>query len=248
MLAQPGETVDQARPQVPWSLRDVGLTVGWIIAVVIATTIVLGILLVAGNFGDDAELAGALGVTLAVEAAMLLATAWFTVRRYGCGWQALGFRPTRSGGWGVALAVAGAVLAASYFSLAIYFLILELAGVGALEPQSTIPDESFDSVLILPLVIVLAMVAAPLAEETFFRGFLFQALRGRWGTLWAALASAVLFAALHFDPGSMVPFTVIGLLLAWAYVVSGSLWAAIFAHFAFNTISLLVGIAVGGGS
>ncbi len=97
-------------------------------------------------------------------------------------------------------------------------------------------------------MISLAIVAAPVAEETFFRGFLFPTLRGRWGTVWAALASAVLFAALHFDVGSMIPFTVIGLLLVWAYVVSGSLWAAIFAHFAFNSISLVVGIAVGGGS
>jgi membrane protease YdiL (CAAX protease family) len=247
MLDQPEETIDKPRPLVPWSLRDVGLTTGWIIAVVLATTIVLGIVLVAGDFGDDAELAGALGVTLAVEAAMLAATAWFTVRRYGCGWEALGFRPTRSGGWGMALAMAGAVLGASYVTLGVYFVILELVGAGGLEPQSTIPDDSFDSALLLPLVIILAIVAAPLAEETFFRGFVFPALRGRWGTLWAALASALLFAALHFDPGSFIPFTVIGLLLAWAYIVSGSLWAAIFAHFAFNSISLAVGIAAGGG-
>jgi membrane protease YdiL (CAAX protease family) len=248
MLAQPEETVNTVRSLVPWSLRDVGLTTGWIIAVVLATTIVLGIVLVAGDFGDDAELAGALGITLALEASMLVATAWFTVRRYGCGWEALGFRPARSGGWWMPLAMAGAVLGASYVALNIYSVILKMTGAGGLEPESTIPDESFDSALLLPLVIVLAMIAAPVAEEVFFRGFLFPALRGRWGALWAALASALLFAALHFDPGSFVPFTVIGLLLAWAYVVSGSLWAAILPHFAFNSISVAVGIAAGGGS
>ena len=62
----------------------------------------------------------------------------------------------------------------------------------------------------------------------------------------AALASSLLFALLHFNIGSIVPFTVIGLLLAWAYVVSGSLWMAIGAHFAFNAISFLITVAGGG--
>jgi membrane protease YdiL (CAAX protease family) len=45
--------------------------------------------------------------------------------------------------------------------------------------------------------------------------------------------------------GSIVPFTVIGMLLAWAYVVSGSLWMSIGAHFAFNAISFLITVASG---
>ena len=248
MLAQPGETVDKPRPQVPWRLQDVGLTVAWVLAVLLHTSIVLGVVIVVGDFGEDAELAGLFGVMLAVEAAMLAATAWFTVGRYGCGWRALGFRPTRSGGWVVALAVAGAALFAFYVTLGIYFSIVELAGADALKPESAVPEESFDNVLVLSLAFIVVSVAAPLAEETFFRGFLFPALRSRWGTLWAALASALLFAAVHFDPGLIVPFTVIGLLLVWAYVVTGSLWTAIFAHFGFNTISLVVGVTVGGGS
>jgi hypothetical protein len=70
----------------------------------------------------------------------------------------------------------------------------------------------------------------------------------RWGTFWAALASGLVFAALHFSLGSLVPFTIIGMLLAWAYVFSGSLWAAIAAHFLFNSVSFVVGVLLGGGS
>jgi membrane protease YdiL (CAAX protease family) len=38
------------------------------------------------------------------------------------------------------------------------------------------------------------------------------------------------------------------MLLAWAYVFSGSLWAAIAAHFLFNSVSFVVGVLLGGGS
>jgi membrane protease YdiL (CAAX protease family) len=175
---------------------------------------------------------------------LLGAAAWFSVRRYSCGWRALGFRGAVRGGWWVPVVV----VVAAYFTLGVYFLIVELAGLGKMVPGSTMPEGSFESAVTLPLVAVLAIAAAPIAEETFFRGFLFPALRGRWGTFWAALASGLLFAALHVNLGSLIPFTIIGMLLAWAYVFSGSLWAPIGAHFLFNSVMLAIALAQGGGS
>jgi len=245
MLVQPQQDSPGAGPQVPWRLRDLGLAGAWVLAVGILTIIALGIFFaVAGDASDDAEIVAVLGASLALEVALLGAAAWFSVRRYSCGWQALGFRRAVRGGWWVPVAV---VLAA-YLTLGVYFLIVELTGLGELVPESTLPEDFFDNPAIVPLVGVLAILAAPIAEETFFRGFLFAGLRVRWGTFWAALASGLVFAALHFSLGSIVPFTVIGMLLAWAYVFSGSLWTAIGAHFAFNAVSFGVAVATGGGS
>jgi membrane protease YdiL (CAAX protease family) len=245
MLVQPQQGMEGAGPQVPWQLRDLGLAAAWIVAAGILMVIVLGIVFAAAeDISDDGVVAVALGATLALEVVFLAAAAWFSVRRYSCGWQALGFRRAVRGGWWLPLAV---VLAA-YFTLGVYFLIVELAGLGELVPESTLPEDFFDNPAILPLVGVLAILAAPIAEETFFRGFLFAGLRVRWGTFWAALASGFLFALLHFNVGSIVPFTAIGMLLAYAYVFSGSLWTSIFAHFAFNAVGFLVGVVSGGGS
>jgi hypothetical protein len=244
MLVQPQQDIPGARPLVPWRLCDLGLAGAWVLAVGILTIIVLGIVFaVAENASDDAEIAAALGSGLALEVALLGAAVWFSVRRYSCGWRALGFRRAVRGGWWVPVVV---VLAA-YFTLGVYFLIVELAGLGELVPESTLPEDFFDNPAIVPLVGVLAILAAPIAEETFFRGFLFSGLRVRWGTFWAALASGLVFAALHFNLGSIVPFTVIGMLLAWAYVFSGSLWTAIGAHFVFNSVSFGIAVATGGG-
>jgi len=244
MLAQPQQDIPRAGPLVPWRLRDLGLASAWVVAVGILTIIVLGIFFAAeGDANDDAQLAAVLGSGLALEAALLGAAAWFSVRRYSCGWRALGFRRAARGGWWVSVVV---VLAA-WATLGVYLLIVELVGLGDLVPESTLPEEFFDNPAMVALVGVLAVLVAPIAEETFFRGFLFPALRVRWGTFWAALASGLVFAALHFNLGSLVPFTVIGMLLAWAYVFSGSLWVAIGAHFIFNSVSFGIAVATGGG-
>jgi membrane protease YdiL (CAAX protease family) len=81
-------------------------------------------------------------------------------------------------------------------------------------------------------------------EETFFRGFLFGGLRGRWGFFAAALASGLLFAVAHIDPLVFIPFTAVGMIFAWGYVYSGSLLASVIAHLLFNSISF--GLAVSG--
>jgi membrane protease YdiL (CAAX protease family) len=182
----------------------------------------------------------ALGLTLLVEVAFLGTAVWFGARRYRRGWDVLGFRWPARGWWTPIVVLFGA-----YFVLGVYVAIIELSGLADLTPQSTLPEDVFDSPFTLPLAGVLALLAAPLAEETFFRGFLFPGLRNRLGTLRAALASSLLFAVLHFNVGSIIPFTAIGMLLAWAYVVSGSLWMAIGAHFAFNAISFIITIAAG---
>ena len=182
----------------------------------------------------------ALGLSLPVELAFLGSAVWFGARRYRRGLEVLGFRRPARGWWTPVVVLFGA-----YFVLAVYVGIIELSGLGDLTPQSTLPEDVFDNPFTLPLAGVLALLAAPLAEETFFRGFLFPGLRNRLGTWRAALASGLFFAALHFNVGSVIPFTIIGMLLAWAYVVSGSLWMAIGAHFAFNAISFIITVASG---
>jgi len=197
---------------------------------------------------SDTELRGwttpvAVGSSLVVEAALLGSALWFGARRYGRSWGVLGFRRPLRGWW-----TPFAVLFGAYFVLAVYVAIVDLAGLGDLTPESTLPEDIFDNPFTAPLVGLLALLAAPLAEETFFRGFLFPGLRNRLGTLRAALGSSLFFALLHFNVGSIVPFTIIGMLLTWAYVATGSIWMAIGAHFAFNAISFVITLATGGGT
>jgi len=72
-----------------------------------------------------------------------------------------------------------------------------------------------------------------------FRGLVFGGLV-RWGFWPAALLSGVGFSMAHIDPGTFIPFTLIGMALAWVYWSTGSLWDAIIAHSLFNTTSFLL--------
>jgi membrane protease YdiL (CAAX protease family) len=85
---------------------------------------------------------------------------------------------------------------------------------------------------------------APLAEETFFRGFLYKGLRRRFSTWPSALISAFFFGLVHSASGLrfflIVPaLIVVGLVLALVYERRQSLLASVVAHACFNLIGFL---------
>jgi membrane protease YdiL (CAAX protease family) len=86
------------------------------------------------------------------------------------------------------------------------------------------------------LGVLAVVVAAPLGEEVFFRGFLFGSLRGRMGFAPAAAISATAFALFHVTPLLVVLMFFVGVALAWLYERRGSLVAPIGAHAMFNVI------------
>jgi len=85
------------------------------------------------------------------------------------------------------------------------------------------------------LVVLLAVVAAPLVEEMLFRGILQSLLRSYIDWPWLAVGvCSVLFAAVHVDIAHMPALFVLSLGIGYAYEKSGSLWQAIFVHAMFN--------------
>jgi membrane protease YdiL (CAAX protease family) len=80
------------------------------------------------------------------------------------------------------------------------------------------------------LIVLAGAVLAPIAEETFFRGYVFASYRVRYGPLVAAVLSALLFGALHLNVQAFVPIFCMGLLLAWLYQRTESLLPGIIAH------------------
>ena len=79
-----------------------------------------------------------------------------------------------------------------------------------------------------------------MTEEIFFRGFLFGGTRPLIGAMLAALITGFLFSLAHYNPGLVLPFTLIGALLALSYHRSGTLFVPIGAHFFFNLVSFSI--------
>lgn len=82
-------------------------------------------------------------------------------------------------------------------------------------------------------------VWTPIAEETFFRGFILRGLTNRWRLTPALIVSAAVFAALHLAPALLLPVFVTGLLLGFLYHRTGSLWPCIAVHAAQNLVAVL---------
>jgi len=88
------------------------------------------------------------------------------------------------------------------------------------------------------LAFALMGLLSPLAEELFFRGFVYGAFE-RFGTAMASLMSVVLFAALHYvqtsgSLGAFVAIALAGCLFTALRALTGSVHASVIAHFAYN--------------
>lgn len=94
-------------------------------------------------------------------------------------------------------------------------------------------------------LLIEAALWAPLFEELAFRAALFGGLRRRLPFAVAAPLSAVLFALPHqYDPVGMLGIAWVGLVLAWVYERTRSLWAPIAVHFLFNFAQLQLSFAL----
>jgi membrane protease YdiL (CAAX protease family) len=84
---------------------------------------------------------------------------------------------------------------------------------------------------------------APVAEEFFFRGFFYRALRSRYSVLAAALIDGLLFGAIHWDfstaDGLLIipPLAALGFIFCLVYERTGSLYPVIALHALNNAIA-----------
>jgi membrane protease YdiL (CAAX protease family) len=88
---------------------------------------------------------------------------------------------------------------------------------------------------------LLIIVAAPLSEELFFRGFMFRGLRRSVPFVIAALISSVVWGLFHYTGpdswGVVLQLSIFGIALAWLYERTGSIWPTIAVHALNNAIA-----------
>ncbi|MFA7248928.1 MAG: CPBP family intramembrane glutamic endopeptidase [Dehalococcoidia bacterium] len=151
----------------------------------------------------------------------------------------LGFRLPRT--WSlVPVAVVGA-----YGSLIAYTaMILAIEGATGADLSyfrqgNQIPADLPRTMLIWGLLGLTVVLAAPLSEELFFRGLIYRGLAGIGGPTLGIVASGLAFSAVHGNLSVILPFALIGMIFAWAYRASGSLWTTIAAHAIFNGVNFV---------
>ena len=201
---------------------------------VYALSVILGVEWAPNQFGPS---------LFAIEAAVIAAAVWLVmVRRRGFAWRDLGWVPVPAP-W---LAL-GAVLA---LAMLIVLLVLELlhaqvTGSGRIPTMLDIIPMFPPTIPGLLAAVALGAVAVPVAEEFLFRGVVYRWMRGRWGVAGGTVVTSLVFALLH-PPGwvETPQIFLIGLLLAWLYERSGSLWPSMVLHGVNNAAGIVVIYAV----
>jgi membrane protease YdiL (CAAX protease family) len=79
-----------------------------------------------------------------------------------------------------------------------------------------------------------AAIFGPIAEEIFFRGFMYGAVKKSFGVFWGMVVTASVFAILHAHAVGFFPIMVLGLLLAYLYEKTGSLVPSMAVHIMHN--------------
>jgi len=223
--------------RVPWGVPEALALLACGLALQTVAAILVGA-------GED-DLAGQLAAATAANA-LLLALVWGLVRHWSGGvpvGRLLGFRRAGWGrmlrGWRVlaagALAYVGIALAVG---VALYAMGTDWEQVPA-QPLVRMIGGA-ESPRLLAFACVVAVLVAPVAEEVVFRSLLYLPLRARLGVIPAALIISAAFAAVHFYPWGVANLVVLSLTFVALFERTGTLWAPIAAHAAYNGLIIVV--------
>lgn len=228
-------------PQYLWTWRDVILIIGtsfalWFLGIALNEALT-------PNFNPQ-HLQAALDTvsfvinSLIVEFLALVGSIYFLgLRRKKLNWPAFGLQPLSTIWLGIAC------------GLGVIEYLLETGVSYGMQYIPKLPDNTqMQGVatqgltgINLVVLVALAGLAIPFAEELLFRGVIYTFIRERWGVWIGIIASALFYALISsFDLVAGSAAFVLGLITAFVYERSKSLWAAVIVHVFSSMLSLIV--------
>ena len=133
------------------------------------------------------------------------------------------------------LFIALAVSVIGYVASTMVSAFLSLFGVMPVMADFSFPEEPAAAFLFLLNITLIA----PLTEEIVFRGVIMNILR-RFGDCFALLISSLLFAFVHMNLVQMPNAFIMGLVIGYFTLCSGSLWTGVCIHVLNNSLVLLL--------
>lgn len=238
-LPERPEGLERAPRWPPW-FAVVGFIAG-----ITATAFLAGAIGAIFGVGGGADSAAFVVIATLVQAVVFIATAvvfaGFVSKPKA--WH-FGLRPApfwRSVGWAAA-------------ALFVFFLVAGIyAALVPIEAEQGVTEELGADQGTAGLIIagLMVMVVAPFAEEVFFRGFFYRALRSRYPMIVAAILDGLLFGVIHYNFEGvdalllLPPLALLGFVFCVVYEKTGSLFPVIGMH-AFNNSIAYAAQADGG--
>ena len=88
------------------------------------------------------------------------------------------------------------------------------------------------------VVVISAVLIAPVQEEFIFRGYLYGVMRRYVGPFVGVVGSALLFAGIHVNAASFGALFVLAVCLTLAYEWTGSIFVPMTMHALFNSLNI----------
>jgi membrane protease YdiL (CAAX protease family) len=229
------------RPQsiaVPWGPRDTIISIVIALGITLVSSVALGVVFALTSDSTDVQELDLPGWAVIVPTLILQVTLVVTAYALGPARYKVGPRFL-----GIGRIPLGTVLRWGFVALllnlafnAVYSILLQTFAPEAL-PDPIPPELQNASALWLVVVVALG---APITEEIYFRGFVFQGLAGSIGVVGAACASALLFGVVHALSGvAVIPVALFaGLVFAFVFYRTGSIWPSMLAHVGQNALAL----------
>jgi hypothetical protein len=238
-----GGTVDDGtdRTEPTWGMPDA--VVGWVVAMVMGQIGYSLVLAVAG-ISPGSEKADHLSFTLMALTYPPLWIGFFGIpilvaRRKGRGVVRdfrLGVKPVDL--IGIPIGIAAQVVMVPLVS----WPFLKLSGKtfsDLAQNAKDLAERADGTTLGIVLLILIVGIGAPIAEEVFFRGLVLRSIEKRYGTTAGIVGSSVVFGLTHFQALQLPALIAAGAVFALLAVRFGRLGPAIFAHMAFNLVTVV---------
>lgn len=228
------ENIEQNnRFAVPWGAKDAFFLFLLAITFIIVSLVVFTIAFSLAGFGKkngQASYVSDFGLNIVFYGAILLAVlAYFKKKGYKITPAELGFRGTPVG-------------PAILWTLLIIFLDFTGSGIWSYfvsQPALPLKHEYGSTVVGFLLAFIGIALLAPVVEEMFFRGVLFPGFSKRFGLIIGGFLSALLFAIAHVDPHLYGRIFLSGILFAFLYFKTRSIWPGIACHFIVNSLAVI---------
>ena len=118
------------------------------------------------------------------------------------------------------------------------------------EQMPALPDtagETLQKIISTPGGYFVIALLAPVVEEVVFRGAILRKLLSGMRSKWGAICfTAALFALIHANPAQMPHAFLMGWLMGWLYMRTGSIVPGVVFHWANNTVAYLMTVAYPG--
>ncbi|WP_233435319.1 CPBP family intramembrane glutamic endopeptidase [Cytobacillus kochii] len=185
-------------------------------------------------FQNDLYAGTLTGLIMAI--AFTVALYYITIKSYGLNWQSLGLKSFAKSywlpiiGWTFFLIVGSGLLV----------ILMDLFGVGVENKKTASLTAELNGFTIL-IAFISAAIVSPIYEEILYRGFIYKWFRTKCNIGLSMLISSTIFTVVHLPTYNTLPVNFFsGLIFAWTYEKTGSIYPAMIIHSVFNGLAILL--------